>query len=104
MFCPCCGSPIDERGDALICLRTGVDFSVNVSKELRAFVDSPPSETSFPVKQSRWGGNWWCPADGTRLSEHDGVVDCARCTRLLPGRVLYQLIEFNWHPKADAEG
>jgi hypothetical protein len=46
---------------------------------------------------SRVGGRWHCPADGCRLREDTGTLSCPRCGRHLPPRLVYQLVEFNWH-------
>ena len=53
-------------------------------------VASTPSTT-------RWGGEWYCPADGQQMVETDGAIGCPRCGRYLPGTVIYGLIELHTH-------
>lgn len=43
------------------------------------------------------GGEWHCPADGKRMVERDGRVQCPGCQRALPRTVIYNLVEFHRH-------
>ena len=74
-----------------------MDFSVVVARELAAFVNSAPSQPAPAAFE--WGGSWRCPADGSAMVEYEGAVVCASCSRTLPNTVLYQRIEFHYHPR-----
>lgn len=74
-----------------------MDFSVNVATELAAIADRPP-QPSEPLTY-KVGGSWCCPADGLPMVEAAGRLACSHCDRELPGRVIYQLIEFHEHPR-----
>jgi hypothetical protein len=62
---------------------------------LRAVADSDP--VAATESSVRWGGEWYCPADGSRMHESRGQVHCPACGRHLTGSILYQLIEFHTH-------
>jgi hypothetical protein len=85
-------------------------LSLSVQRDLVEWVDvgfDPPPSASF-----RWGGIWYCPADGHRVRESDGRVCCPACGRCLTSRLLYELIEFHMHdpvapqdePQAEVDG
>lgn len=86
-----------ENG-VLVCDRTGADVSLVASEELRQVALSDPDEPAAP-STVRWGGRWHCPLDGSPMAETGGIVSCSSCRRAIPGRLLYQLIEFNAHPR-----
>jgi hypothetical protein len=96
MFCPRCGAPTEVRDARLYCTATDMDFSEVVHNELLAFVSSPPAQSDR--SEVRWGGNWHCPFDATRMQENHGRLTCPACGRSLPPRLLYSLIEFHVHP------
>jgi hypothetical protein len=74
-----------------------MDFSVNLATELTAIATHPPQRsTSLTYKV---GGSWCCPADGGPMVEAAGRLACPQCDRDLPGRVIYQFIEFHVHPR-----
>jgi len=77
-----------------------MELSRIVRDALCVIADSDPVPTMpFP---DRVGGTWHCPADGSRMAESHGRVDCPECGRQLPGSILYQLIEFHVHQPGSA--
>lgn len=96
MFCARCGSTAEVRNGVLVCSATGSDFSEHATRELSAIVASEPGEVHD--LKVRYGSRWYCPADGSAIDEVNGRVMCSVCRRSLPGRLLYVLIEFNYHP------
>lgn len=83
------------RDGRLYCTATDMDFSIVLSKELTNLVANAPA-AGVPSKV-KWGGTWRCPADGTYMTEVDGIVACQACKRSLPPRLLYGLVEFHNH-------
>jgi len=73
-----------------------MDFSEVVAAELTAVAQEPPHDPE--PSTVRWGGQWHCPADAEPMVEDAGRVTCPRCSRSLPPRLLYGLIEFHVHP------
>jgi hypothetical protein len=76
---------------------TGVDLPEKASAELRQVATGAP-DLAPRTSSTRWGGRWHCPHDGEFMDPVDGYVRRGECGRCLPGHVLYQLLEFNWHP------
>jgi len=64
---------------------------------LAAVADNPAQEPQDSTVH--WGGRWHCPADAEPMAEQDGRVTCPRCSRALPPRLLYDLIELHVHPR-----
>lgn len=80
----------------LVCSASAMDFSEVLAAELKALVSDPPRT---PVNSEvRWGGPYYCPADGATMAEANGIVMCPTCGRSLTPRMIYQLIEFHVHP------
>jgi len=98
MHCPWCGGEMTERDGTFVCSATGVDVSRKASQDLRDVVATVPDRSVAEPGTIQWGGTWYCPADGALMIEAEGVVRCPDFRRPLPGRLLYQLIEFNVHP------
>jgi hypothetical protein len=73
-----------------------MELSRAVHEALRAVVDREPAADPAPSSIRR-GGEWHCPADGSRMHESQGHLVCPACGRHLPPPVLYQLIEFHVH-------
>lgn len=73
-----------------------MDFSPVVAEELKRYVALPPQDV--PAASFRWGGGWFCPADAIVMTEVDGRVVCPSCARAMPGRLIYNLVEFHVHP------
>jgi hypothetical protein len=92
-----CGAPTEVRDSRLYCTATGADFSVAAHRDLTSIVESGPSDGEPTAV--RWGGMpWYCPADGTAMTYAGGVMGCGTCARVLPERLLYVLLESNFHP------
>lgn len=72
-----------------------MELSHAAHEALWAVVDNDPADA--PASSTRRGGQWHCPADGTRMNESRGQVCCPACGRYLPHSLLYQLIEFHTH-------
>ena len=99
MHCPFCGELGEDRDGVFVCTATSADLSPVASAELHAIAENDPDRAP-KTALTRWGGTWHCPGDGEPMTETAGHMVCASCGRSLPGRLLYQLIEFNWHPPA----
>ena len=102
IHCPRCGDTLFEvinRRRTLECRSAGrsADLSEVASDRLRAFVASAPNEHTKSDSTVNWGGTWFCPADGMRMShEVDQLPACSSCTRILPSNLVYQLIEIEF--------
>lgn len=96
--CPQCGDVLRANGRGLVCPTADMDFSPRVAEALRDFCQAPPAPTAERATSTNWGGNWFCPNDGMRLESSHGLLPaCQSCLRILPGDLLYQLIEFHVH-------
>lgn len=95
--CPRCGDPMEIVGGEVTCRRGQMGLSKVVQDELEEIVQSPPRR--LEPRDFRWGGRWHCPADGERMTEADGIVQCQSCQRCLPGQTLYALVELHPHKK-----
>ena len=97
MYCPRCGDVMDDSGPTLRCVRGNMPLSPHLDQRLRdGFTKGgqPPDEGA----RVNWGGHWFCPCCGVRMSHRDGRVSCPDCGRAL-SPYLYQLIEI--HPHED---
>jgi hypothetical protein len=89
---------MEVRADYLTCGATGADVSPSVRAQLEEIVDRTVAAVEpRPGNTFRWGVRWFCPADGRPLTEVDGVLRCAACARAIPGRLVYEITEFNPH-------
>ena len=98
MFCPKCGAAMEERGGEMYCVPGGMGLAPVVRMQLEAIVAGTSRTTRRPDQSFRWGGSWFCPADGTPMVEVDGVLECGQCDRALGMNVLPRLIETHPHP------
>ena len=99
MWCVKCGSRTAERDGTLVCVATGQNLSSHARHELERLVDDPVSyvpPASNP--EFKWGCRWFCPADGLPLREVEARLVCDECGRVVSGRLIYELSEFNYHP------
>lgn len=102
LYCPRCGVAMDVVSGQVSCRSGDMDLSEAMTLALNELVALGPVMTRR--SNVLWGGEWHCPADGTRMSEIDGFVSCTECARVLPGSVVYQLIELHAHaPNSFAE-
>ena len=89
---------MEDRGGELTCPTTGNGISRHVRSELEAIVSGTTPEVARRPDQSfKWGVDWVCPADAEPMREVDGVLECSRCGRVIPGRLIYELVELNPH-------
>jgi hypothetical protein len=90
---------MDIRGASVVCSATDADLSSRV----RAQLDEIVNDTGVPTVNRRrdqwfkWGVQWFCPFDAQPLTEVDGVLECDACGRVIPGRLVYEIVEFNPH-------
>jgi hypothetical protein len=61
------------------------------------FGDGSPVLTPPQARSRAIGGTWFCPFDGVRMSEHDGIIKCPTCARTLTGQQINHLIELHPH-------
>lgn len=98
LHCPRCGDRLLRRDGDLWCGTGRTGLSANVDAELMELVTAEPSKVFDRSHSVRWGGKWFCPFDGSRMRFDDsGLPACPYCERVLPGGLLYQLIEFHVH-------
>lgn len=97
LHCPRCGDRLEPLRDEIMCRRGDMELSRVLRLGLEEVVEVPAGRPD--ASAIRWGGAWHCPADGEAMVEEDGVIQCVACGRFLPGRLLYQLIEFHSHKK-----
>ena len=88
---------MEERSGTLYC----PDGGMELSPKMREFLTQTflTRERNWEVRPAgfRWGGQWFCPADGQRMEEQEGVVQCPGCSQVFPGPLLHQLIELHAH-------
>lgn len=98
LHCPRCGDTLFElphHRRALECKRGGMELSEVMSDWLREFAASLSSVDGERASTVNWGGTWFCAADGRLMSSSDHVLPkCGSCSRILPARLIYHLIEF----------
>src|SRR5215469_13711119 len=97
LYCPRCGAVMGLVEEELRCQRGDMALSQPMKSELESIVQSSPSRPERA--KFEWGGTWYCPADGERMAEENGLVQCPACARCLTGRALYQLIELHPHKR-----
>jgi hypothetical protein len=72
-------------------------LSPPVQEQLWHIATAPAFEPLPATTIFRYGGRWHCPADGGRMTERAGYVQCDGCGRCIPGVLIYQLIEGHSH-------
>lgn len=86
-----------EGDDDVRCPKGDMSLSPKMREYLtEAFITDV---VSWDVKPAsfQWGGSWFCPRDGSRMIENDGVVRCPACERVFPGPLMHQLTELHVH-------
>jgi acetone carboxylase gamma subunit len=95
MYCPNCGGllTVEERGD-FVC-PNGLEFSIALSKRLRLLY---PTALNDPIDPPKLDGTrkWFCPSCGALLDISG--EPCPKCSSLLTGDVVYQMVEIHPHP------
>lgn len=95
MFCPKCGAPMVAVKDTLMCVRGNMSLSRAVLSGLTAtFVDWEIDQVQ-PFR-FRVGGEWFCPAEGIRMTEAEGAIQCPSCGGAL-NRFVHALVELHPH-------
>jgi hypothetical protein len=92
MFCAKCG---DEADGVWLCRRGNMPLSLHLTEQLLDIYLRTVRD-STPKPRLSWGGNWWCPGCGSRLSEVDGLVECEQCGHPL-NEFLRELVELHPH-------
>ncbi len=108
MFCPVCAGELEAQvnvygGTEGYCRRGDMVVSEAMWHGLsKCFVDGGTCPPDFAPKPGRvkWGGQWFCPYDGTPTVERHGQVRCPGCARALT-RFLPQLVELHVHKKVE---
>jgi uncharacterized Zn finger protein (UPF0148 family) len=95
MRCPRCGDELVTIHGNVSCEQGGMELSQVMATELLQIAVAEPAEPQ--ASAIHWGGEWHCPADGSRMFEIDGRVEFAVCGRNLPPKVLHQMIELHVH-------
>ncbi len=94
MFCPKCGSSLTIGARGNFECPSGLEFSVNFSRELREHY--PHAEpTGGVVRQMDGARRWFCSGCGDETTGTDGPCDCG--IRMTPVMV-HSLIELHPHP------
>lgn len=96
MYCPRCANVLITSGDTLYCDRGNTYFSEFLSKRLSECFESKirvPDDKAF---NAEIGGVWYCPSDGSKISERNGVLRCPSC-KLSLNEFIYQLVERHSH-------
>jgi hypothetical protein len=88
---------MEQVDGRLYCVPGGMDLAPAMQAQLEQIAASEPSVPD--LSSTRWGGEWHCPADGSRMAEEAGRVGCPTCGRYLPPAALYGLIEHHQHNK-----
>jgi predicted RNA-binding Zn-ribbon protein involved in translation (DUF1610 family) len=95
VYCPKCGDELEQADGVWLCRRGDMPLSSHVAQRLlNVYVRKV--RDSVPKPRLKWGGDWWCPGCGRRLSEEDGLVECKQCRQSL-NEFLYELIEVHPH-------
>ncbi|MGE0308483.1 MAG: hypothetical protein AB7Q27_22310 [Acidimicrobiia bacterium] len=75
-----------------------MDLSIMMHRMLTEYCKDDPMPQDRRPTPTRWGGRWHCPLDGTLMSAPDYLLPmCPTCDRILPGDIVYQLIEVHQH-------
>jgi len=96
MFCPKCGDQLERYESEMICLRGNMALSALMEAGLeKMFVTktTAPADKPFPFPV---GGKWFCPGDGERMIEANGVIRCPSCLLSL-NPLVQQLVELHPH-------
>jgi hypothetical protein len=89
---------MEVRGAYLSCSATGADLSPRVRAQLEEIVEGTGRAVQPRRDQEfKWGVRWFCPFDARPMTEVDGVLKCDACARAIPGRLVYEIVEFNPH-------
>lgn len=104
-YCPRCGEPLaaEFRDGKLVAARCNpgdMELSPHLVELVQRQFFEAIDEVSRIHKRIPWGGPWYCPRDGARISGPYGPLDCPTCTRQLDP-LIFPLIEY--HPHARAE-
>ena len=82
----------------MTCVAGGMGLSDAMVRMLSAYCDHEPLAEETRSTHTRWGGQWHCPLDGSKMSATDSLLPmCLECGRILPSNVIYQLIEVHDH-------
>jgi len=92
IYCPKCGRKMQQMGANWGCTQGNMPLSVVAFNLIEELVTHPPS-TEDPMTHTFDATRWFCPADATRLVEHDGAAQCPVCHRMPPKALLYNLME-----------
>jgi hypothetical protein len=88
---------MEFAGRSYACRRGEMELSVNVARLLEDYIRRGSPSQSATTGSVRWGTGWFCPADGTPMTETSGGARCPGCQQTLPGTTLYHLIELHPH-------
>jgi len=96
MFCPYCGTRVEERGGELVCLAGNMALAPRTASRLSAaFVERTTTPSAQPLTY-RAGGRWYCPRCGDCMITEAHDVRCPRCMLHL-NEFLVELVELHSH-------
>jgi hypothetical protein len=76
MFCPKCGEKLIQFRSMLYCEKGNMQFSESLTNrfnECFGIKTSRPAENKFSFI---CGGTWFCPQDGSEMTEETGFIKC----------------------------
>ncbi len=96
MFCPKCGTALEQNANELYCPEGDMHLSENLEKGFtEVFLERTRTPVLKPVS-FKIGGTWFCPKCGNQMLEAEGVVHCLSC-KLSLNEFIVQLVELHPH-------
>lgn len=105
-FCVFCGRELAIRTTqgsivSAECKTGACRYSDFLVQELSSFIRFSSPESVVSRTETRFGGAWYCPFDGTQIEGTVSPFQCGSCSRIVPNRILYLFNEFHSHRGKD---
>ena len=112
MFCPKCGNHLIWHNGELFCDKGGTGLSPMVTRWLhQAIVTTPHLPVVATNLKEITHDAWYCPRCASPMSSREREPDaigaetleriCGHCGFIIPGRIIYQLVELHPHKSND---